>query len=365
MRLPTMVKLQHGMPLTEPRPSRHASLWLRPSNIPNIFVSKMSERPELIVVDSLSAYIDAVSSINSAENDTAWFRGHSTATYRLTPGVLRDLVPFRDSYGRPLDGTEPLRSSGYELTGVSPERMLSDFKRRSIPFLEFVPRNDFEWLFLMQHHGVPTRLLDWTTNALVALYFALEDTRPSGDASDEDCEEEIDEFAENAAAVFAINPHKVNRAMHADIAEVVDVSADYERWEAYTRPTELFSEHFDNFSPLCITAPQLSPRIRAQSGLFTIHGRDVNPLDWFSVVRPLITKILIPHEKAPVIWQQLRHFGFTKSFIYPGLDSVAHDVRVDEQRRWRHERKAYLEELERERSAEQKRAKRKRNARKK
>ncbi|EKS9796300.1 MULTISPECIES: FRG domain-containing protein [Burkholderia] len=325
----------------------------------------MSENLKVVVVDSLSAYIDVVSAINSAENDTAWFRGHSSATYRLTPGALRDLVAFRDAYGRPLDGTEVLRASGYELTGVSPERMLSDFKRRSIPFLDFVPRNDFEWLFLMQHHGVPTRLLDWTTNALVALYFAIEDSQSSGVASDEDREEEIDEFAKNAAAVFAMNPHKVNHAMHADIDEVVDVAADYGYWEAYTRPTMLSSEHFDNYAPLCITAPQLSPRIRAQSGLFTIHGRDVNPLDWFSAVRPLITKILIPQEKTPIIWQQLRHFGFTKSFIYPGLDSVAHDVRFDEQRRWGHERKAYLEKLERERSSKEKRAKKKRDARKK
>lgn len=55
--------------------------------------------------------------------------------------------------------------------------------------------------------------------------------------------------------------------------------ADYCYWEAYTRPTTLSSEHFDDYAPLCITAPQLSPRIRAQSGLFTIHGRDVNPHD--------------------------------------------------------------------------------------
>lgn len=57
--------------------------------------------------------------------------------------------------------------------------------------------------------------------------------------------------------------------------------------------------------------------------------------------------------------------GFTKSFIYPGLDSVAHDVRMDELRRWGHKRKAFLEELERERSADKRRAKRKWTARKK
>lgn len=304
---------------------------------------------KLIKVTSLGEYVTEVSKLNAAEEDSAWFRGHSSATYRLVPGVFRNIVPYMNQYFEKLRGTEHLTASGYSLTGINPERMLADFKRKALPFLGYVPKNDFEWLFLMQHHGVPTRLLDWTTNALVALYFAVTSV-PSHDEPDlEDFSEagELDERDKNSVAVFAMNPKKVNQAIHGDnIAEVVDVASDFDYWRPYSDPINQQPTKYDTTFPICISAPQISPRIRAQSGLFTIHGRDVNGLDYFTVIRPLLTKILIPYEHAREIRKELRQFGITESFIYPSLESVSRDVFADEILRHSWDRKKYHRELD-------------------
>lgn len=307
------------------------------------------EKPNLIKITSLSEYVAEVSKINVAEQDSAWFRGHSSAKHRLVPSVLRNWIPLTSAYGANLSGDEQLSASGYAVTCINPERMLDDFKRKALQFLQYAPKNDFEWLFLMQHHGVPTRLLDWTTNALVALYFAVSSLRAGGliprvESRGDDCVE-LDEFDEDCVAIFALNPNKVNHAIHENIKHVVDISQDFDFWKPYSRPMNLSSKEFDTQHPLCIAAPQVSPRMRAQSGLFTIHGRDINPLDYFNDVRPLLTKILIPFENAMVIQKELHQFGISESFIYPSLESVAKDVLADEVRRYDWERKNYLERL--------------------
>ncbi|MES2106966.1 MAG: FRG domain-containing protein [Pseudomonadota bacterium] len=306
--------------------------------------------PKIVKITSFAEYVSEISKINTAEQDAAWFRGHSSATHRLVPSVLRNWEPLTSAYGSKLRGNEPLSASGYTITTISAERMLDDFKRRALPFLQYIPKNDFEWLYLMQHHGVPTRLLDWTTNALVALYFAVSSLRadsitPTLESQNDD-DTVLQEFDKNCVAIFAMNPKKVNRAMHANIKGVPDIAQDFEYWKPYSRPMQLANTDFDTNSPLCITAPQISLRMRAQSGLFSIHGRDVNALDYFTVVRPLLTKILIPFENAVLIQKELRQFGISESSIYPSLESVSKDVLADETQRYAWERKNYLEKLD-------------------
>lgn len=83
------------------------------------------------------------------------FRGHSSADFDIIPSV-----------GRP--------HSKYQPDSRVEEDLLAQFKIRALPFLRSKPSNDLEWLVIGRHYGLRTRLLDWSQNPFVALYFALE-----------------------------------------------------------------------------------------------------------------------------------------------------------------------------------------------
>lgn len=301
--------------------------------------------PILMRTSSVADYIRIVQDLASTTDGPIWLRGHSSAAYRLLPSALRDTIPLTSPLGYPLHGKEIQTASGGIETGLSPERMLDDFKRRALPFIDFHPRNDFEWMFLMQHHGAPTRLLDWTSNALVALYFAVSDAKdiPRLESSGD---RELGELDPSAAAIFVMNPRQINEEFHVHIAAPVDIAANYDYWQPYSRPMSIHTEDFDTYGPICIEAPQISPRIRAQSGLFTLHGSNLYPIDYYTVTRPLLTKILISAKDAIQMRSQLYNLGITSSFIFPGLDGVAKEVRENEARTFAWERKRYLAELD-------------------
>jgi hypothetical protein len=118
---------------------------------------------------SLAQFIEVVFKIRDAWDDASddlidpWFRGQSSIDYELVPSYFRH-KPAKD------DETE--------------DDLRLDFQQKATPLLtEAAPLDDWEWYFLMQHYGLPTRLLDWSESALVGVFFAVAESASGSDAA--------------------------------------------------------------------------------------------------------------------------------------------------------------------------------------
>lgn len=155
-----------------------------------------------------------------------------------------------------------------------------EFKRRAHPFLQNTPGSDLEWLYLARHYNLPTRLLDWTTNPLVALFFATE--------SDRDAD-------------FAVYTKLI-------LNWYQEVSVD----------SDPFSDLEEGFG---LRPSHTDARYLSQAGVFTIHpGYQVD------THTERIVKFVFPASSREEVRERLSRFGILPSLIYANLDGVAKDI---------------------------------------
>ncbi|MER0204077.1 MAG: FRG domain-containing protein [Nitrosomonas sp.] len=202
------------------------------------------------------------------------FRGVTDESFELIPSIGRRTK-------------EPI---GSEISAIERD-LLNEFRRLAIPILKKQPSSDFEWMFLAQHYGLPTRLLDWTTNSLVALFFAAEE-------DDED------------GAIYYGQ---------------IRFSDEYERYDPYSAKKHHYSPRalLPHEGKVIFIRPRYTDnRYLNQKSIFSCPNDPFISLDI-----PEIKKMVIQRDWKPEIRERLLRLGISASYIYPGLSGIASEVK--------------------------------------
>lgn len=231
------------------------------------------------------AWNDILKQVNqfqeSSGGSPVWFRGQNDSKYKLHSGLYR----LSDEH------------KSNKLDYVATELAYYHFFKR----MGYIHHKTEDWdlLFLMQHHGVKTRLLDWSESFAVALYFANE-----GWESSESC------------SIWMVKPLKLNYETNGE--------------EKYYMPEYSYEETVNIEEPklyensLALYPMRNSPRIVSQHGMFTLQGKSGLSLDEEYADRPdILKKIDISPSLKKDVKKFLKISGVSQFTLFPDLDGLA------------------------------------------
>lgn len=219
-----------------------------------------------------------------------WWRGHADFNWKLKP------LLYRKDKGDP----------AYEMS-IAKEFMLE----APVRYTNCPEKSDLvEWLQLMRHYGLPTRLLDWTHSPLAALFFAVWEPK----------------YDSEPGALWALNPWMLNKVQSPD--QNVIFPDDEPIKNIAKRALDYTEAKYPRHGPeaLAFFPTHIDFRMMLQQSVFTIHAtRD--PLEELKSRETFLLKIEIPHLYKETVRVILRNLGFTERGLFPDLDHLARDLR--------------------------------------
>lgn len=205
----------------------------------------------------------------------------------------------KDAYNHkliPKIGRPDIKKRFVKYSFTEAEKDLLDlFKESALPYLlPYMPQNDWEWLAIAQHHGVPTRFLDWSKNPLVAAFFATED-----------------ELFKEDSAIYTFSTPRTK-----------SINSTKDGWRSLMKKGPInYKKNAKKYYP-----PFLIGRIQAQSGLFTIHKNPEIPMDECLNSSDVVQKYIIPQRMRQKLRDVLFRYGIHEGTIYQDLDGMSQYV---------------------------------------
>lgn len=240
-------------------------------------------------ITSLADFVGQLAAGGFAVGDPpVWYRGCRNEAFALIPSALRP-----------------------PLGGHSEKAMLKRYMQDAHFLMVEPPASQWEWVFSAQHHGVPTRLLDWTENPLVGLYFASE---PTPDPDDVEC----------PGGLWVLNPAGLNayslNEKRSDLP-MFGIDAELDKFAPLT--ADAMAVHL---KPAAGLAMRSFLRIAAQWGTFTVHANDT-ALEDVVLEQPIVKKFTVAADAKSQIRNELQTLGIESRSVYPDLHHLGASIR--------------------------------------
>jgi hypothetical protein len=270
-------------------------------------------------VASITKFIGRIKEIESRKGFTLFYRGHSDDAYESVPSVFRQ-IENGNSKGTYADQEDSLFKN-----------MIMQCPQ------DFVGcTSTLEYLVKMQHYGLPTRLLDLTSNPLVALYFAC--CSHNGKAK----------YGRNGEVLVYEVPDEEIKFFNSDTAAVIGNLAKMPRNFEYQKDRERFLHEIQAEKPYfrdkidskhltsvqCVKAKLDNRRITQQSGAFFIFGmdREINkpaeiPYSYICKREGSPVSIGVSQQGKKGVLSELEELSITEASLFPEIDSVARHLK--------------------------------------
>jgi hypothetical protein len=212
-----------------------------------------------MIEKQINSFNDFLGYLNDNKKSNSWlYRGQSNTAWKLIPKIGRE--PYKD---------------------IDDYKAIKAWKRRASIFINRNYESWWDWITIAQHHGVPTRLLDWTFTPLVAAFFAAIDDK------------------EKDGAIFTY------------------------KYEMFVKPETV--DPFEIKKTIVYRPTSITERVINQNSIFTIHPKPFDPLE-SSSTKTTLQKWIIKADTKSDFLHELNLLGVNYSTIFPDLNGLAKHI---------------------------------------